>query len=441
MTRWRARWRGGIVDVRTAVHFRSFLSACVLAGSAWAGADPARAQTPDTPPPASGATGLSSAGIGLREAVDAAWQRAVQAREVAAQALLARAEQTRAAAWSPLPPAVEAGRFDDRSGGARSSRETDVALALPLWLPGQRQARGAAADAEAALAQAGAEAGRLRIAGQVRELAWRLATLEAEAAVALRRQDYLGRLADDVDRRVRAGDLARTDALAARAEWQEARGALSEVEQRRAAGRSQWRTLTGIERLPLLPLADAAAPRPVPAAAHPELRAAEQALERAQRRIEVVALSRRDPPELRVRYRDESSAVTGASRAGVGVAIRIPFGTAGRNAPLEAAALGELDIAETQLLRLRERLDAEVQLARAGLDRALQQLDGARERARLQQERRGLVDASFRAGETALPELLRVVDAATQAEAALARQQAAAGLAGAQLEQALGSLP
>lgn len=420
------------------MNFFSCFCACVFAGCALTGPWPALAQTGGPPVPSAAS---SSIGIGLHDATEAAWQRAVQAREADAQALRARAEQVSAGGWSPLPPAVEVGQINDRSGGSRGGRETEVALALPLWMPGQQQARGAAADADLALAQASAEARKLRIAGEVRELAWRLKTLDAQADVARRERDYLARLADDVDRRVRAGELARTDSLAARAEWQEARGTLSEVEQRLTAGRTQWRTLTGFTELPVLPSAGTAVPSAAPLSGHPELRLAEQAVERAKRRIEVVERSRRDPPELRVRYRDESSSLSGASQRGVGVAIRIPFGTAGRNAPLEAAALGDLDVADTHLMRLRERLDADVEVARTGLDRALEQLENARLRSRLQQERRALVDASFKAGETSLPELLRVINAATQAEAALARQQAAAGLAGAQLEQALGLLP
>jgi hypothetical protein len=52
-----------------------------------------------------------------------------------------------------------------------------------------------------------------------------------------------------------------------------------------------------------------------------------------------------------------------------------------------------------------------------------------------------LIDKSFRAGETALPEMLRALAAAASAESAYARQQIHHQLAIARLEQALGLLP
>ena len=39
------------------------------------------------------------------------------------------------------------------------------------------------------------------------------------------------------------------------------------------------------------------------------------------------------------------------------------FGTDDRNRPLESAALAELDVAETQELRLRERIDSDIAAA------------------------------------------------------------------------------
>ena len=63
------------------------------------------------------------------------------------------------------------------------------------------------------------------------------------------------------------------------------------------------------------------------------------------------------------------------------------------------------------------------------------------QRATLLRQRAQLLDKSFRAGETALPELLLAVQAAAQAEAVLTRQQAALGLAHARLLQASGVLP
>ena len=407
---------------------------CAVAGSVLLGAAPAAAQAPVP-------SSFLPAGVTLGHALEAAWQRAVQARESDAQARRARAEQTAASSLWAAPPAVELNHLNDRAHSKAGRRETEVGLVWPLWLPGQRDARAAAADAESKLADAATQAARLRVAGQVREAAWKLSAAQAEAASVAAQARYLQGIADDVQRRVQAGDLARADALAARAELLEARSAQSEADQRVQAARAQWRTLTGLEAMPRLQPPPAASLSDMPTEEHPELRLAAQAVERARKRLDSVNLSRRDPPELSVKYREESPGFGEAAQRGIGIGLRIPFGTDSRNAPLQAAAVGELDVAEATEQRLRERQDADLALARSALQSAAQQLDGTRDRAGLLRERAQLVDTSFKAGETSLPELLRAANAAAQADAALARQQAALGLAHAQLQQALGLLP
>ncbi len=378
----------------------------------------------------------------LGHALEAAWQRAVQARESDAQARRARAEQTAASSLWAAPPAVELNHLNDRAHSNAGRRETEVGHRLGRsGCPASRDARAAAADAESKLADAATQAARLRVAGQVREAAWKLSAAQAEAASVAAQARYLQGIADDVQRRVQAGDLARADALAARAELLEARSAQSEADQRVQAARAQWRTLTGLEAMPHLQPPPAASLSDMPTEEHPELRLAAQAVERARKRLDSVNLSRRDPPELSVKYREETPGFGEAAQRGIGIGLRIPFGTDSRNAPLQAAALGELDVAEATEQRLRERQDADLALARSALQSAAQQLDGTRDRAGLLRERAQLVDTSFKAGETSLPELLRAANAAAQADAALARQQAALGLAHAQLQQALGLLP
>ncbi|VTU44725.1 TolC family protein [Variovorax sp. RA8] len=412
--------------------------ACAIAGSALVGAiAPAAAQ----PSPSSVQPG--AAGVTLAQATEAAWQRAVQFREAESQGRRARAEQTAAASLWAASPAMELNHLNDRAHSNAGRRETEVGFVWPLWLPGQRDARAAAADAELKLADVSTEAARLRVAGQVREAAWRLSAAQAEAASAAAQGQYLQRIAGDVQRRVQAGDLARSDALAARAELLEAQALRSEIDQRLQVLRAQWRTLTGLDAMPDLP------PPPLSPAAddlaagveHPELRLAAQSVERARKRVEVVNASRRDPPEVTLRYREEAPGMGESTQRGIGIGLRIPFGTDGRNAPLQAAAFGDLDVAETTEQRLRERQEADVRVARAALQSAAHQLDSTRSRAGLLRERAQLIDKSFQAGETSLPELLRAANAAALADAALARQQAALGLAQAQLQQALGRLP
>ena len=426
-----------------------WLSACVIAGSLAGGpvwAQPATSSegTRAILPPAAAAAaapGLMTGGLTLRAALDGAWQRAVAARESDGQRRRADADRAAAGSFWAAPPSVALSHRDDRLHGNAGKRETEIGVAVPLWLPGQRAARAGTADAAAALAQAAEPAARLRLAGELREAAWQLAAAQAELAQADTQARSARQLADDVERRVRAGDLARADALAAQAEHLAAVALQSDLRQRRRAAHALWTLLTGLTAAPDLTAAATIDGAPGAAAAHPELQLAGQSTELARQRVALMRRSRRDAPELTVAVKQDVSGRAEASQGSLVVGLRLPLGTDDRNRPLEAAALSELDVAQTHEQRLRERLDSDIAAARDALRSAETQLDTETARARLLRERAALIDKSFRAGETPLPDLLRALAAAAQADSAAARQNAGLGLARARLQQSLGLLP
>jgi len=420
-----------------------WLSACVIAGSLAGGL--VRAQPAENPRGASAAlpsaSGPTTGTVTLRTALDAAWQRAVTARESDGQRRRAEAERTAAGSFWAAPPSLALSHRDDRLQSNAGKRETEIGVAVPLWLPGQRAARSGTVEAAVAQALAVEQAARLRLAGEVREAAWQLTASQAEVTQADTQAQALKQLADDVERRVRAGDLARADALAAQAEQWSASALQSEARQRLQAARARWTLLTGLTAGPDLSAATPAGAAPASASLHPELQLAGQTRELARIRVELMRHSRRDAPELSVGVRQDVPGRAEGSQGSLVVGLRLPFGTDDRNRPLEAAALAELDVAEAQEQRLRERLDSDIAAAREAQRSAETQLDAETARAGLLRERASLIDKSFRAGETPLPDLLRALAAAAQADSAVARQTAALGLARARLQQTLGLLP
>jgi cobalt-zinc-cadmium efflux system outer membrane protein len=400
------------------------LRRCVLAavlGAAWA---MAQAQT---------STAAADTRISLKAAVDAAWLRSVSAREAGAQQRGAEAARSAADSLWARSPALELGRREGR-GVASGQNESEVGLAWPLC-----SARQAAAEGQTQLAQEQTRALQLRLAGELREQAWGLRLLQAELEQTRAQQQTLQELADDVARRVRAGELARADAMAARAELLAAQALGSEAGQRLAEARARWQVLTG-QALDPEPAEAEAPPHAALDETHPELALAVRRVAYSRSQLELVQHSQREAPELSVGYRQEQSPGS-TSQNSLGVKLRLPFGTQDRYLPLEAAARGELEVAETSELRLREQLGAALESARLALRNADARRETERERAALLQERAGLLRRAFAAGELALPELLRALSTANQAQAAWARQEAALGLARARYQQALGWLP
>lgn len=388
------------------------------------------AQAPET---------ASNMRISLKAAIESAWQRSIQAREAAAQQR--RANAGRSAAESPWArsPALEIGHRADGWREPGGGRESELSLSWPMWLPGQRSAQQTSAQMQVQLAQDSASVLQLRLAGEVREQAWGLHLLLAELQQTQAQVGVLQQLTADVERRVQAGDFAPADAMAARAEWLAATALHTDAEQRLAQARARWQMLTG-QTLPPELDKPATVTQTILNENHPELVLAQRQLELRRAQLALVRHSRREAPELALSYRHEQGAV-GNIQDSVSMKLRLPLATQDRNLLLEANALSELEVAETNAQRLQENITSTLETARLALRSAQERLETDHERSRLLQERTQLLRKAFQIGELALPELLRAMSMADQARAAWARQEAALGLAQARYQQALGWLP
>lgn len=386
------------------------------------------------------AAGPSTAAVDWHSAVEAAWQRSVQAAETGGQRRTALAERVAAMSLLAGAPSLELVHLRKRQQPGVTSRETEVGLAMPLWLPGQRGARLAAADAQAAAATAATDAARLQVARSVLDAAEAVWTRRAEVESAELQARELEAVARDVGRRVKAGDLARADALAADAERLASLDTLSEAKLQLKAAEAQWTALTGLAVLPpqLAPPAERPAHRS--SDAHPLLREATARLDLARKRLESVRLTRRDAPEFVVRAHQEAASGEPDTR-GIGVALRIPFATADRNAPLMSAALAEVELAEATEGDVRRQLEVELASAERAAESSRRQAESQTARAALLRERATLIQKSFEAGQTPLPDTLRALSQAAQAEAAARRRAVAAALDAVRLEQARGLMP
>jgi outer membrane protein TolC len=336
---------------------------------------------------------------------------------------------------------LELSHRNDRLQNNNGVRETEVALAIPLWLPGQKSAKQQAADSLSSLSQLNETEGKLRVAEVVRELHWQIAELQANQSLSKQQTSTFAAIAADVDKRVKAGDLARADTLAAKGELLSAQAAQSQAETQLEAAKRQWTALTGLAQTPDATSASVESPSPRQLAEHPELLRAEQQVDLARKRLDLVARSNRSAPELITKLRQDMPGHGQGSAYSLGLAVRIPFGTDDSNAPLQAAALTELEVAQSKEQVLRSQLAARIESAKAAAEASQLQLQTEREKASLLNERAKLIRASFNAGETSLPELLRAASAAAQADYSAARQEAAFGLARARLQQAYGQLP
>ncbi len=386
---------------------------------------------------------------GLARAVDAAWMRAVEGRRAEGESARADAHRRIARSFAAAEPSLALSRLEGAwYGGPRAGTgtETEVGLSVPLWMPGQRGAARAAAGADVEWAEANLAQARLEVAGQVREAAWEIATRQATQEQAQAKVAFLAKLATDVERRVKAGDLARTDELAARADLLAAEAERDDAERGLHDSIARWKVLTGLDALPDADEIENESHADVEsllakAGTPPSLIAAEKAVLRAEGGLKAVRRSLGSPPELTVGAKDEADAPGVVGDRSLIVELKIPLGFGARRSLARAQAQTELDVAQAELSIARSRYAADLEAARLAIVLADRQLESESRRAGLLAERVRLMQQAFSAGEIDLAELLLTTRYSAEADADRARRHAEHGLAHARLLQAIGMLP
>lgn len=376
---------------------------------------------------------------GLTDALEKAWQRSPQARALLAGEEEVAARRQAAESLTPAPAAIAVSERGDQLNANRGQREWELEIGVPLWLPGEKDARRRQAGSEAGENQAALLAQRLALAGQLREAYWNWRLALAEEKLARERLDSALALERSVERRVQAGDLARLDLNLARGETLAAQSAVREKQIRVGERLRDWQALTG-EGNPPENGEEIPAPA-IPADEHPLLQAARQSVEAAMARLAVVRETPRSTPELALFTRSERSNASAAYTDSVGVRLRLPLASEARNRPLLAAANRELIRAEAELAQARLRVSLDGERAQAALSDARVQLELAASQRELAHDTLQLTRKAFELGEMSLFNLLKTRSAHLESEQTLALRRIAVAQASARLNQAQGVLP
>lgn len=385
---------------------------------------------------------------GLHEAVESAWLRQPQARAAAMRLAELDARGQAAESFSRNAPAVTVENWSDRWAKAEGFAKYAGEFAFPLWLPGERERTRASIAADRGYVEAVIAATKLRVAGEVREAFWAAQLAQQEVEVALLRRDEALRLSDDLQRRLRAGVVARVDAQAALAQVQLAEAALSTAQAAAFRTLRVFEQLTGLRQLPAF--RGEVEPRSVPGTttgdavsvgAHPGLNAAQRLVEAARASLNLVATTNRDGPEIGVgMFRERSRAVNPFENI-VTLRLRIPFATESRNAPRVAAANVALMEAEAQADLERERLLAELASAEREAQSAAANVGLAQSRRDLATDNRRLTVRAFDLGEADFPTRLRAQTEFFDAELAARRAATELQRARSRVAQAQGWMP
>ncbi len=375
----------------------------------------------------------------LRDAIERAWERqpAAQARPARGDEFIAKQEAARAA--FPEPPSLRLGNRNDRLNRNDGAREWEAEIALPLWLPGERDRQSAVVNAERDQYDTGLTAAKLKIAGEVRDAYWQARLADNELALARRKVHEAGVLAADVERRVKAGDLARIDLNQAQAAERLARAALAEAEIKTFRATQGFNVLTGLSALPIgeeRPPAQGAVPDE-----HPLLAPLQRAVATHQAKLNQATQNLRNNPELELGMRRERGTFDEAYANSLQLRLRLPFATDARNKPRIAGANAELIEAHTAYTLERAKVVAEIEIARRELEQSRTVSGLTEARFTLTADTQQLLAKAFALGEFDLVTRLRAENERFEAELQFTRAKLEAARAVSRLNQALGVLP
>jgi cobalt-zinc-cadmium efflux system outer membrane protein len=262
---------------------------------------------------------------------------------------------------------------------------------------------------------------------------------ENELALARRKAEEAAALAAVVERRVKAGDLARVDLNQALMAERLARAALTEAEIKAFKARQAFEVLTGASALPTA--GESVAPAGSGLDDHSALVPLQRAVVSAQAKLRQATRSLRNNPEIDLAARRERGVFDEPYVHSFQLRFRLPFATDARNKPRIAAANAEMIEAQAAYGVERAKVAAEIEAARRELEqsRTVAQLTEAR--FALAADTQRLLAKAFALGELDLVARLRAESERFDAELNFTRTQLEAARAVSRLNQALGVLP
>ena len=384
-----------------------------------------------------------SGSVSLKNVFDTAWQRQPEAHALQLRRDAAQAQAKAALMLSPEPPSLDISQRSDQMTGNNGSRETEVGIAIPIWLPGQRTASTDLAQAEISLVERKLLASQLRLAASVRDAWWGWLRARVDAELASEQLANSLRLAADVAKRTSAGDLAKSDRHQAEGALAAAQAHAAHAQAASAAALAQVMSLTGRTAQADLTVnaAAEATPSSVISVGHPLLAELEDRITMAERTAQLISTQKRSNPELTVATTRGRGAFGDRYGQTVLIGIRVPFGSGPRNDARIATAQAEAIEVQSKLILERDQIQADQRGAASRLEAVRTQLVAAQRREMLANESRGFFDKSFRLGETDLPTRLRIEAEAAEAARQAARSRIDLASAISALRQSLGLLP
>jgi outer membrane protein TolC len=378
-------------------------------------------------------------GLQLSEVLEKTYARTPMQASLQSRDIMVSARNRVANTLLPSAPAVNLIHQNDAIGSGRGERDWQAELELPVWLPKQRDNRMKVAEAIQASTGAMRQSLKLQVAGQLREAVWNIAVNENNLSLALNKLQVAKKLQSDVDKRYRAGELAKTDAMLAEQETLRVEKEKVRAEAELMHARHRYYVLTGLRELPgnyaeKQSALDDYSQSPVWLEAQSKVGLAETERDLAQ-------VESHENMRVLLNVRSTKGAFDTTNNDSVGVHVRVPFGGEASAAPVRAAAEMVVGNALTEREAMRFELEAAMHEAEHNLSVSQAELIIAAKQHEIATESLTLAQKAFQLGETDLVSLLRVQAQSFEAERAFTTRQIQVQWDIARYNQTVGVLP
>lgn len=375
----------------------------------------------------------------LSEVLEKAYARTPMQASLQSRDVMVSAKNRVANAMLPSAPAVGVIHQNDAIGSGRGERDWQAELELPVWQPKQRDNRLKVAEAIQSSTSASRQSLKLQVAGQLREALWNIAANDNNLSLAVNKLQLAKKLQSDVDKRYRAGELARTDAMLAEQEVLRVEKEKVRAEAEVMHARHRYYLLTGLRELPASyeekqsSLEDYSQ-SPIWLETQSKLGLAETERDLAQ-------VESHENMRVLLNVRNSKGAFDTTDNNSVGVHVRVPFGGEASAAPIRAAAEMVVGNALTEREAMRFELEAAMHEAEHNLSVSRAELSIATKQHEIAKESLTLAQKAFQLGETDLVSLLRVQAQTFEAARAFTTRQIQVQWDIARYNQTVGVLP
>lgn len=376
----------------------------------------------------------------MKDAVLAAIKKHPMSTVGSAHRKIGAAYRSQAKALFAGDPSYNVSYYTDQIDNNRGFREVEGSLDFPIWMKGQKSARHTLGNTIISGADSRQQLLTWEISGEVIERAWALRIAKMEVEQARVQQQSAKKLEVDVNRRVKAGEIARSALILAQQSSAETSMAIQKAMSLENQARAAWKAYTGFSQIPSDLLQQSQRKKP-PHSKHPHMIASQARIAAARANRKNVRAQRRDNPTLSIYAKRDRGTDSDPFNNSIGVGVSIPFGTKPSSAPrLAEANATVVDVMAEEAERERKH-EQETRQAELTVQAARKALHIARRQNQLAQNRFRLSKRAFELGESDLFLLIRAREQSDIQARAVKRSQLELNLSQARLNYILGAMP